>query len=93
VRVDVDDPFVDGRHPPADLRLTAGGGDEQPGGIDLFAQRERRRVDRQLLLPEFLAEPPQLVVGLGEVRERLARAGEVVELPPLHALPDLSLDP
>src|SRR5206468_8114952 len=83
----------DGGHEAAHLGLAPGGGDAGPGLVELPPQLEKRRLDRELLVPQLLAQPPQLVVGPVEVGDGLPGAGQVVELAPLHALPDLALDP
>ena len=93
VRVDIDDPLVDGGDEAAHLGLAPGGGDTGPGVVDLPAQHQGRRVDRQVLVAELLAQPPQLVVGRARSGIGSPVPGQVVELPPVHALPDLALDP
>ena len=60
------------------------------GGIELHADGERRRQERDLLPLRLLAGPPRLVMGLVHLGERPVVTGQVVEVAVLDALPDLA---
>ena len=78
----------------ADLAL---GGDPVEAVVELgvlLAEREGRREDAgDLLALDQLLQPPVGVVLAAQALDRLARAGQVVELAALLRAPDLLLDP
>ena len=59
----------------------------------VLAELEGRRQDADLLALDQLLEPPVGVVLGAEALDRLARAGQVVEVAALHRLLDLEVDP
>ena len=91
--VPLDDPGVDAVHDPPHLGLRAGPGRGLQRLLGLLAQRDRRRQVGEVLAPQLLLDPPQLVVRLVQVLDGLAGPGQVVELAPFRGLPDLPFDP
>jgi hypothetical protein len=84
------------RHGVADLVLRAEARHALGQPLALAAQLQRRGqelVGRHTLLVQLVPQPGQAVVRLAPVRQRLARARQIVEGAPFLCLLDLLVDP
>ena len=92
----LDDAAVDIRDNGADLLLAAQVLDRLGQAFGLLAQLERGRqelVGGDALATQVVPKPGLGGIGLGPLGQRLTRARQIVEGPPLGRLVDLSVDP
>lgn len=73
----------------SDLGLVGDRPDLRELGLDLAEQLERRRQDGYLFSLNELLDPPERIVSLGQARQRLPGARELIEGPCFLRLADL----